>query len=98
MILFYYIVQVFTLPNLDASTEQLIVALDGRVDLGDISEGDLFSALELGFKFAPDTKRAGYSKLTVWHTDGTADGKPINGSIGPLKKFQNTFKFNNHKV
>jgi len=58
-----------------------------RVDLGDIShggfEGDFFSALELGFKFAPDAKRAGYSKLDVWHTDGTADGKPINGSNGP---------------
>ena len=58
-----------------------------RVDLGDIShggfEGDFFSALELGFKFAPDAKRAGYSKLDVWHTDGTSDGKPINGSNGP---------------
>jgi porin len=54
-----------------------------RYDRGDIGEGDLFSALEMGFKFAPDAKRAGYSKLTVWHTDGTADGKPINGSNGP---------------
>ena len=58
-----------------------------RVDLGDIShggfEGDFFSAVELGFKFAPDAKRAGYSKLDVWHTDGTSDGKPINGSNGP---------------
>jgi porin len=58
-----------------------------RLDLGDIShggfEGDFFSALELGYKFAPEAKRIGYSKLDVWHTDGTADGKPINGSNGP---------------
>jgi hypothetical protein len=54
-----------------------------RFDLGDISEGDFFSALELGVKFAPEAKRVGYSKLTVWHTDGTSDGQPINGSNGP---------------
>ena len=54
-----------------------------RADWGDISEGDLFSALDLGVKFAPDAKRIGYSKLTLWHTDGTADGQPINGSNGP---------------
>lgn len=54
-----------------------------RKDLGDISEGDFFTALELGYKFAPEAKRAGYSKLTVWHTDGTSDGRPINGSNGP---------------
>ena len=58
-----------------------------RLDLGDVShggfEGDFFEALELGYKFAPEAKRAGYSKLTAWHTDGTADGKPINGSNGP---------------
>ena len=58
-----------------------------RLDLGDISdggfEGDLFAALELGVKLAPDAKRAGYSKVTLWHTDGTVDGAPINGSNGP---------------
>jgi len=54
-----------------------------RLDWGDISEGDFFTALDLGYKFAPDAKRAGYSKLTVWHTDGTSDGAPINGSNGP---------------
>jgi hypothetical protein len=54
-----------------------------RLDWGDISEGDFFSALDLGVKFSPDAKRVGYSKLTVWHTDGTSDGKPINGSNGP---------------
>ena len=54
-----------------------------RFDWGDISEGDFFTALDLGVKFAPEAKRAGYSKLTVWHTDGTKDGKPINGSNGP---------------
>ena len=54
-----------------------------RLDWGDIGEGDFFTALDLGYKFAPDAKRAGYSKVTLWHTDGTSDGQPINGSNGP---------------
>ena len=36
----------------------------------------------LGFKIAPRTKKAGFSKLTVWHTDGTEDGQPINANTG----------------
>ena len=53
-----------------------------RFDWGDITEGDFFKALDLGVKLWPKTAKAGYSTLTVWHTDGTSDGKPINGSTG----------------
>lgn len=53
-----------------------------RFDWGDISEGDFYTALELGYKILPRTKNAGYSKLTIWHTDGTKDGTPINGNTG----------------
>ena len=53
-----------------------------RFDLGDISAGDYYKALELGVKFAPKTKKAGFSKFTVWHNDGTKDGRPINASTG----------------
>jgi len=53
-----------------------------RHDFGDIGEGDFFSALDLGIKIAPRTEKAGYSKATLWHTDGTSDGNPINGSTG----------------
>jgi hypothetical protein len=54
-----------------------------RFDRGDIGEGDLFKAVELQFKIAPRTPKAGYSKLTLWHTDGTKDGVAINGQTGP---------------
>jgi hypothetical protein len=54
-----------------------------RFDWGDISEGDFFEALEFGAKLWPKTDKAGYSKLVVWHTDGTSDGQPVNGSNGP---------------
>lgn len=54
-----------------------------RYDFGDISEGDFFKAAELHVKIAPRTPKAGYSKLTLWHTDGTKDGLPANGSNGP---------------
>ncbi|MDH3900894.1 MAG: carbohydrate porin [Gammaproteobacteria bacterium] len=54
-----------------------------RTDSGDIGEGDFFTAAELQFKIAPRTPKAGYSKLTLWHTDGTEDGRPINGQTGP---------------
>jgi hypothetical protein len=54
-----------------------------RFDFGDISEGDFFKAAELHVKVAPRTSKAGYSKLTLWHTDGTKDGLPANGSSGP---------------
>jgi hypothetical protein len=53
-----------------------------RHDWGDITEGDFFTALDLGVKIWPKTANAGYSKVTLWHTDGTSDGKPINGSTG----------------
>ncbi len=54
-----------------------------RTDSGDIGEGDLFKAVEFQYKLAPRTPKAGYSKLTLWHTDGTKDGSPINGQTGP---------------
>jgi len=53
-----------------------------RTDFGDIAEGDFYKALELGVKIAPRTEKAGHSKLTVWHNDGTKDGQPMNGSTG----------------
>jgi porin len=54
-----------------------------REDAGDIGEGDFFKALEFGYKIFPQTDRAGYSKLTIGHTDGTADGRPNNVALGP---------------
>jgi hypothetical protein len=53
-----------------------------RYDFGDVGAGDFFTALDLGVKMAPKAKNAGYSKATVWHNDGTKDGRPINGSTG----------------
>ena len=54
-----------------------------RYDFGDINEGDYYKALELGVKIDPRTPKAGYSKVTLWHTDGTQDGLPSNGQLGP---------------
>lgn len=54
-----------------------------RQNLGDIGAGDFYKAFELGVKIAPRTEKAGYSKFTVWHTDGTKDGQPINAQNGP---------------
>jgi len=53
-----------------------------RFDFGDLGEGDLYKAVEFSAKIAPRTEKAGFSKLTVWHNDGTSDGKPINASTG----------------
>ncbi|NQT14567.1 MAG: carbohydrate porin [Planctomycetes bacterium] len=53
-----------------------------RFTMGDLGEGDLFTALELQAKIMPLTKNAGYSKITFWHNDGTKDGLPLNGSSG----------------
>jgi hypothetical protein len=53
-----------------------------RQDWGDVGEGDLFKAVELGVKMFPRTEKAGWSKLTVWHNDGTKDGAS-NGNLGP---------------
>ncbi len=52
-------------------------------DDGDVDEGDFYKALEFAFKIAPRTEKAGYSKLTLWHTDGTQDGQASNGMTGP---------------
>jgi hypothetical protein len=54
-----------------------------RFDTGDIGEGDFFKAAELLVKVAPVTPNAPYSKLTLWHTDGTKNGRARNASFGP---------------
>ena len=53
-----------------------------RYDFGDITEGDFYKAIEFGAKLFPRTEKAGYSKFTLWHTDGTKDGTLINGNTG----------------
>ena len=54
-----------------------------RFDFGHIDPaGNVFSAGELQVKVFPLTENAGYSKITLWHNDGTEDGKAINGSSG----------------
>ena len=45
--------------------------------------GDFYKAVEFGYKIDPDSERAGFSKLTIGHTDGTSDGKPANAALGP---------------
>ncbi len=54
-----------------------------RSDFGRIGELDFFKAIQLNVKIAPQTEKAGYSKLTLWHTDGTKDGRSANGNTGP---------------
>jgi len=54
-----------------------------RLDWGNIDEGDLYKAIELGVQIFPRTEKAGWSKLTVWHNDGTKDGSASNGNLGP---------------
>ncbi len=53
-----------------------------RFNWGDVNEGDLFTGAEFNFKIAPQTEKAGYSNITVWHTDGTKNGQPINAMTG----------------
>ena len=53
-----------------------------RHDFGDITAGDFFKAVEFAFKIFPRTPKAGYSRLTLWHTDGTKNGLSINGNTG----------------
>ena len=53
-----------------------------RFDFGDIDEGDFFTAVELQVKVLPLTEKAGHSKVTLWHNDGTKFGNAINGSTG----------------
>jgi len=62
-----------------------------RYDFGDIGAGDFYKAFEFGVKIAPKTEKAGFSKFTVWHSDGTEDGQPINASAG-LKGYGMTVK------
>jgi hypothetical protein len=52
-------------------------------DLDSLGDGDFFKAIELHFRVAPQTPKAGYSKITIWHTDGTSDGESANGQLGP---------------
>jgi porin len=53
-----------------------------RFDFGDVGPGNLFSAAELQVKVLPLTRNAGYSKITIWHNDGTESGTAIDGSTG----------------
>jgi porin len=53
-----------------------------RYNWGKLGKGDFFKAVEVGVKIAPRTKNASYSKFTVWHTDGTYNGNPINANTG----------------
>jgi hypothetical protein len=53
-----------------------------RQTFGDIGYGDFYTGIDLAFKVAPKTPKAGFCKLTLWHSDGTNDGVAINGSTG----------------
>jgi hypothetical protein len=53
-----------------------------RYNWGDLGAGDFFKAFELGVKIAPRTEKAGFSKVLLWHTDGTKDGLPSEASTG----------------
>ena len=53
-----------------------------RYTFGDLGAGDFYKAVELGVKIAPLTEKAGFSKVLLWHTDGTKDGQPINANTG----------------
>ena len=53
-----------------------------RQNWGDLGEGDLFAAAEIGARLFPLTENAGFSKLAFWYSDGTSDGLPINASTG----------------
>jgi len=53
-----------------------------RQNFGDITEGDFYTAAELHWKRPKGAARDAGAKLTVWHTDGTADGLPANGGTG----------------
>ncbi|AQQ67750.1 hypothetical protein Mag101_08945 [Microbulbifer agarilyticus] len=53
-----------------------------RQNFGDIGAKDFYKAVEIGFKQCPKTDKAGYSKITFWHNDGTKDRQPINASTG----------------
>ena len=48
----------------------------------DVGAGDIFAAAEFHLKIAPKTPKAPWSKLTLWHTDGTEDGAGVNAMTG----------------
>jgi hypothetical protein len=54
-----------------------------RARLGWGGEGDLYKAVEFAAQIYPRTEKAGWSKLTFWHNDGTRNGQPANGNLGP---------------
>ena len=54
-----------------------------RFNFGDLGAGDYFKAVEIHIDIAPKTENPPTSKLTLWHTDGTQDGQPLNGQLGP---------------
>jgi porin len=53
-----------------------------RYNFGDLGAGDFYKAVELGVKIAPLTEKAGFSKVLLWHTDGTKDGQPAEAGTG----------------
>jgi porin len=53
-----------------------------RFTWGNPGAGDYYTALELAAKIVPGTGNVDFSKLTLWHTDGTDTGLPINASTG----------------
>jgi hypothetical protein len=53
-----------------------------RHEFGDLGAGDFFTAVELQVKILAITEKAGFSKVTFWHNDGTKTGNAINGSTG----------------
>jgi len=54
-----------------------------RQTWGSPGNGDWYKGIDFAFKQYPRTPKAGYSKISLWHTDGTKDGKGINGMAGP---------------
>ena len=48
-------------------------AAGDRTNFGDIGQGNFFKAVEFQAQLFPLTQDAGYSSLTLWHTDGTDD-------------------------
>ncbi len=56
-------------------------AAGSRYDLGDIGQGNFFSAVEFQARLFPLSDDAPYSSLTAWHTDGTDDPSDARGSM-----------------
>ena len=51
-----------------------------RTGLGDIGEGNFFTAVELQARILPLTDESGYSSVTFWHNDGTDDTSKALGA------------------